>query len=384
MEEEQKKEKRFNFIKKKKKEIIITVVTLLILVGISYAWLRQTVTSNQKNVLMAGKLRLTILNEDPIVKAGGEDGYAIPMDDSVGLATKPYTFTVENTGTIDASFGISLVDASSYNETTSVGGYGYGYSSGNSVERQITSSSQRIPDNKIKYNLREGSDTNTNTALLSSASNRILVTGTLAPGASKTYQLRLWIDSAAEASDVEDKTFAANLKIDAIQYGGGAQAQGLADGTYYMEKGIITSVGSPIPTGTSVSTSLSGVSTTVSSTGGLYIAIKNVVSGGKITSSCIAYQEFDAYFNTTEKCINTSSGTTDLNEAASRFSATYSASLSSFSISGASGLQLKFNYSDNGCFITSSGVAACGNGCYSGGTSCFYNDTTFDTYGSSY
>ena len=225
MEEEIKKEENVSLVKKKKKELILAIVTLLIILAVSFAWIRQTVNSNRKNVLVSGKLRLEILNEDPIIKAGGEDGYAIPLDDSVGLQTKPYTFTVKNTGTIDASFEITLVDESSYYETyETIDQYGYGVTS--QRESQISYSSQRIADSKIKYNIREGSNTNTNISLLSSTTNRVLVTGVIAPKETKTYQLRLWISSDAEDVDTEDKTFAASLSITAIQYGGGVENAG--------------------------------------------------------------------------------------------------------------------------------------------------------------
>ena len=225
---EEKKE-RISFVKKRKKELILTGIALIIVVGITFAWLTQTLNSNNKNVLLSGNLVLTLLNEDPIIKAGGENGYAIPMDDAHGLATTPYTFTVKNNGNVDASYNISLTNSESYTETVAVtDAYGnqvtdnYGYPSYQNIERQVYYDSQRIADNLIKYNIREGSDTNTTTSLLSSTTDRVFISGTLAPGETKTYYLRLWISQDAEKTDIVNKVFAANLKIDAIQYGGGA------------------------------------------------------------------------------------------------------------------------------------------------------------------
>ena len=242
MEEQQPKQ---SFFKRRKKELILTVIALLIVIGVAFAWLTQTVTSTSTNVVVSGKLRLTILNEDPIVKAGGEDGYAIPMDDEHGLATTPYTFTVQNTGDVAANYEITLINSSSYNERVTVTDeYGnpvtdyYGYPSYQNVERQVYYESQRIEDSKIKYNIREGSNTNTTTSYLNSSFGRVLISGTLSPGATKTYELRLWVAQEAVNADIVGKVFAANLSINSIQYQDSLAKNPYINAVYkYIEEG---------------------------------------------------------------------------------------------------------------------------------------------------
>ena len=204
----------------RKTEALMALMVLILVLGISYAWIRKTYNSNNKNVLMAGKLRLEILNEDPIIRAGGENGYAIPMEDAIGLTTKPYTFTIKNTGNIDASFEITLEDATSYTETYSEEDQ-YGYSVTGQREQQIAYSSQRIPDNKIRFNIGESVYAEDGVSTLSEV-DRVILSGTIAPRETKTYYLRLWIDINATTSDIDGRTFAANLSINAIQYGGQA------------------------------------------------------------------------------------------------------------------------------------------------------------------
>ena len=214
-------EKKESLFVRRKKEIIMTAISLIIVLGVSFAWVRKTTTSSNNNVLLSGKLRLTIMNEDPIIKAGGEDGYAVPMDDAVGLETKPYTFTIKNTGTISASFDLSLTNATSYIEKVQ-GTDAYGYGVVGNYTRYVYYDSERVPDSKIRFNVREGNDKNTNVYSLDSRTNRVLYTGTIAPGATKTYYLRLWVDIDATAAEVEGKVFAANLKLETTQSGGGA------------------------------------------------------------------------------------------------------------------------------------------------------------------
>ena len=354
----------------RKKEIIIAVIVLVLLLGISYAWIRKTITSSNKNVLVAGKLRLEILNEDPIIKAGGEGGYAIPTEDSVGLQTKPYTFTIKNTGNIDTSFEITLIDASSYIETYTQtdeygSGYGYGSTSVSTAERQIAYSSQRIPDSLIRFNLAEGSYYGNNSVSTLSSVNRLLLSGTLAPGETKTYQLRLWIDINATISDIDGKVFAANLSINATQSGGRAQdsSSTLSDGTYYMPHGTVTTLGSPLPSGIVAYNS-------VWDAPGL-MAIKNVIEDGVVTET---YLEFvysgDTYTlkggpgsaNVNMNYINpiwSGNGKSSSNGSTSSIFRTTVGHTLTIYYYGSDNDKVSLTYAGYSCVITPAGVASC-------------------------
>ena len=95
----------------RKKYIIISVVIILIsivaLIGASYALLTMTIEGDKKITLTAG-----------ILKVDFEDGNyinlenAAPMTDSQGQKLTPYTFTITNTGNINAYYHVSLEEES--------------------------------------------------------------------------------------------------------------------------------------------------------------------------------------------------------------------------------------------------------------------------------
>ena len=91
----------------RKKYIIISVVTIVIsviaLIGASYALLTMTIQGDKKITLTAG-----------ILKVDFEDGNyinldnAAPMTDAQGQKLTPYTFTITNTGNINAYYHVAL------------------------------------------------------------------------------------------------------------------------------------------------------------------------------------------------------------------------------------------------------------------------------------
>ena len=95
----------------KKKYIIISVVVILIsiiaLIGTSYALLTMTLEGDKKITLTAGILRVDFTDSNYI----NLDNTA-PTSDSKGQSTTPYTFTITNTGNIDAYYHISLEEDS--------------------------------------------------------------------------------------------------------------------------------------------------------------------------------------------------------------------------------------------------------------------------------
>ena len=95
----------------KKKYIVISVVIILIsviaLLGASYALLTMTVEGDKKISLTAGILKVDFSEGDNISIEN-----SAPMSDKEGLQTTPYTFTVTNTGNINAYYHVSLEEDS--------------------------------------------------------------------------------------------------------------------------------------------------------------------------------------------------------------------------------------------------------------------------------
>ena len=116
--------------KKRKKYIILVIVTIAIsiiaLVGASYALLTMTIEGDKKITLTAGILKVDFDEGDNI-----NLNEIAPMTDSQGLNTTPYTFTITNTGNINAYYHVSLEEDSnntldsSYLKMRLVGDNGY-------------------------------------------------------------------------------------------------------------------------------------------------------------------------------------------------------------------------------------------------------------------
>ena len=104
--------------KAKKKYVILVVVTILVsiiaLIGATYALLTMTIQGDKKVSLTAG-----------ILKVDFEDGNyinlenAAPMTDAQGQKLTPYTFTITNTGNINAYYHVSLEEEATNTLTNS-------------------------------------------------------------------------------------------------------------------------------------------------------------------------------------------------------------------------------------------------------------------------
>ena len=95
----------------KRKYIIISIIvisiSLIALIGTSYALLRMTIEGDKKISLTAGILKVDFTEGDNI----NLDNTA-PLTDKQGLKTTPYTFTITNTGNINAYYHVSLEEDS--------------------------------------------------------------------------------------------------------------------------------------------------------------------------------------------------------------------------------------------------------------------------------
>ena len=169
---------------------ILALVVLLF--GGTYAWLTYTINSSKNSVLKSGDLALSMTEGNAINLP-----VAVPVSDEDGLLSEPYTFTLENTGSIGSEYSIYLEDLSLENGET------------------------RVPDNKIKYSLKKG-DTSIGTGLLSSTGQspyRVLDRGTIEAKVKVTYQLWLWIDANA-GIEIQDMVFKGKIKVEATQKNG--------------------------------------------------------------------------------------------------------------------------------------------------------------------
>ena len=184
------KEKGFwNRIKENKEFILVGVtilITVIAIVGTSYAVFTNIVTSNNNQTIRVGTFEITF-TEGNTVKLTN----ASPITDAEGLALTPYTFTIKNSGNINAKYRVKL-------------------------EEDTTDTQNLLPKDKIKIAYSVGNTTST-PRLLSNDTGFILDEGVLQSDDTINYSLRLWLDESA-GNEVQGKTFKAKLVVEAVQY----------------------------------------------------------------------------------------------------------------------------------------------------------------------
>ena len=197
MKEKKQKEQQ----KSKKWPVLMLLLFVILILGVSFAWLTLSIGSNQVNIIRSGGLSMTLDDET-------SDGIllqkAIPMSYRQGMQTVEYTFTLKNEASTTNDYTISLIDENTYvNENN---------------EAITITDETRIEDTKIRYILlKDGEEAfSDKTGLLSNALNRVIDTGTIAGNTEITYSLRIWIDSKS-TNDVMDKVFNAKIRLDVTQ-----------------------------------------------------------------------------------------------------------------------------------------------------------------------
>ena len=165
---------------------IVGVVLLVVLLGISYALISQTLISSRKVILRAGVLEL-VLNEENAINITN----AYPMFDEVGMIQDDvYNFKLVNNTSTDADYQLKLNKIASSNElSTSI----------------------------VKYYLTKN---NVGTAKLLSTipSTSVVDSGTISSNTTINYSLRFWIDSSVtDSSLVNGKKLSYRLSIEASQ-----------------------------------------------------------------------------------------------------------------------------------------------------------------------
>ena len=159
----------------KKKTIIILSISILtvliIFIGSSYALFSKTQSALNKNEYQTGVLQIEYSSDSTLTIN------PIPLTDTEGASSTPYTFTITNTGTLDYQYDLKILTDSTY-----VANHGC--------------ANNQIPAQYIKVKLDDSEP-----VLLSSLTSGTIISGeTLAAGKSKTYNLRMWLDISSPNS----------------------------------------------------------------------------------------------------------------------------------------------------------------------------------------
>ena len=108
---EQKKNRYdISLTKMAKRELLITLISILgvtmLSIGSAFAIFTVSNESEDYNVLKAGTLDIDFGEDTSTISLTN----SYPLSDTDGLASDPYTFTITNTGTLDAYYTVSLLD----------------------------------------------------------------------------------------------------------------------------------------------------------------------------------------------------------------------------------------------------------------------------------
>ena len=178
-------------IKKNKKIIIVGIVIILILlIGISFAYLTTTLHGDKEYLVRAGTLDL-VLNEGNELTLEK----VIPLDDSEGQSLNGFSFSLVNNGSVDTDYRIYLDDV------------------------ELSSGESRMPDSAIRYSLTRNDEVFSpkNLTMMGSNPNRRVDFGTISPDETINYTLRIWIDYDATVEEASGKTFKGKLRVEASQ-----------------------------------------------------------------------------------------------------------------------------------------------------------------------
>ena len=161
--------------------IILILISLIALVGSSYALLTKSFKS-KKLSMEVGTLKIDFAEGNAINMVN-----AVPMTDSAGMKTTPYTFTITNGGDINAYYTVSNEEElantldTSYLRMKLTGSDGY--DSGIKTVKELGTETYKLIDDTL-----------------------------LETGKSVTYELRMWISQDA-GNNIQDKVYKSKIVV---------------------------------------------------------------------------------------------------------------------------------------------------------------------------
>ena len=174
---------------KRKKAGIGVLLLLCAIIGLSYAYWRFTISQTGFNKLTSSCLELTLSKEGDAINL--EKAY--PITDEEGKETAPYSFTIENTCDMFASYTITLEVTK---ESTLDASYVASMLNTNAIQTLDKLEKTEVSDDSLYKEA------------------YILGTGSLGNGDGEDYTLRLWMDEDVTVEDdAMNKTFEAKVVI---------------------------------------------------------------------------------------------------------------------------------------------------------------------------
>ena len=190
--------------------LLISTIAIVIIAAtsVTYAYLSYNATQTDENILTTSCFNIRYEDSNSI-SLNSNGNYAYPMSEERANKLTPYSFTITNTCTttnstdpINYVVTLNTLNTSPSNIELSKLRYRLDMTTPTATTGTSTLMSEAAPyDLSSSIKSAEGIDTSYN-----------LLEGTLAPGASVTYNLRLWIDEAA-GNEVMNQTFNGRILV---------------------------------------------------------------------------------------------------------------------------------------------------------------------------
>lgn len=185
-------------------KITLGILTIMILVtitiGTSYSYYSVSDVQTDYNTLATTCFDITYSDRD-VIKMNSDGNYAYPMDEADALTKTPYSLTITNTCT-DTNSSAPIKYDLSINTLTSPTSNLTPY-----IRYKLGSEASAVLTTKL-----DSSMASSLKSQYSIANSYKLTSGTLAPGASVTYNLNLWIDANA-GNDIMGNTFTGKVLV---------------------------------------------------------------------------------------------------------------------------------------------------------------------------
>ena len=182
--------------KKKLKLYYGLLVTVLCIIGVSFAWFRLYLSQTENNTIASRTCFNTTLTEDTS-KISLTD--AFPITDEDGLKQTPFTFTIKNN--CNSYVKVYITIDSTYRESTNTSYLKDNYIKVNISPKDTTSGASKIL----------GSQTLTD--LENNRKGYIIVSTGLKANEEKSYDLRIWMDSAITTEQGLNKTWSGKIVV---------------------------------------------------------------------------------------------------------------------------------------------------------------------------
>ena len=178
--------------KENKLGLLVLILSIVICIAtISYAMWSNIYHGKKENVLKTGTLVLKLNEKSESISLLN----TIPLSDRKGMEQEAYTFSLQNTGTADANYRLSIVDDDEYYNT------------------------DNCTNNKLDWKFLRYALTEDNTTPVIANLNEhsgVLKEGTIESNKEITFTLNIWINSSTTITEM-GKHFHGKIKVDAIQ-----------------------------------------------------------------------------------------------------------------------------------------------------------------------